>query len=397
MLSVDEAIERIKEAFAPLARERVALSAAANRVLAVDVIAGVDQPARAVSAMDGYAVRLADADRAGARLHVIGTAPAGHPFEGSVSAGQAVRIFTGGVVPKGADAILIQEHAETLGEAVLTTKSASPKHIRPAGLDFQKGALLKAAGRRLTARDLALLAASDIVAVEARRKPRIAFAATGDELSRPGAPRKDGGVVASSGYGLRAYIDAWGGEARDLGILPDNSEAIGALPSLAAGSDLIITLGGASVGDHDLVRSALEPKGFILDFWKIAMRPGKPLVFGRLGKTPFIGLPGNPVSTLVCTMLFVRPAIDAMLGLQEDRPLAAARTASALAANDARQDYLRARLFMRDGELWAEAFDVQDSSMLSAFAAADGLVVRAPHTQAAQPGERVFVLRLDDN
>jgi molybdopterin molybdotransferase len=364
-------------------------------VLAVDMVAAVDQPPLAVSAMDGYAVRLADATKAGVTLRVIGTAPAGHPFEGSVSAGQAVRIFTGSVVPKGADAILIQENAEALGGTVVITQPASPKHIRPAGLDFKKGALLGVAGRRLTARDLSLLAAADVSAVEVHRKPRVTFAATGDELSRPGEPRKAGGIVASSGYGLAAFVESWGGEARELGILPDNAEAIGALPSLAAGADLIITLGGASVGDHDLVRSALEPKGFVLDFWKIAMRPGKPLVFGRLDGTPFIGLPGNPVSALVCAILFVRPAIDAMLGLQEDRPLAAARTVGALTANDARQDYLRARFFMLNGELWAETFPVQDSSVLSAFAAADGLVVRAPHAAAAAPGERVSVLRLD--
>jgi molybdopterin molybdotransferase len=231
--------------------------------------------------------------------------------------------------------------------------------------------------------------------VDVCRKPRVAFAGTGDELSRPGEPRKPGGIVASSGYGLRALIESWGGEARDLGILPDNVDAIGALPSLAADADLIITMGGASVGDHDLVKSALAPKGFVLDFWKIAMRPGKPLIFGRLGATPFIGLPGNPVSTLVCAMLFVRPAIETMLGVREDRPLVAAKTVGALAANDSRQDYLRAHLLVRDGELWADAVALQDSSMLSALAKADGLIVRAPSAPGVQPGERVFVLKLD--
>ena len=395
MLSVDDAAARVKAAFAPLASERVSLSAAANRVLAVDVISGVDQPPYAVSAMDGYAVRLVDSHGPGANLRVIGAAPAGHPFEGVIGAGQAVRIFTGAVVPQGADAILIQEDAEVRGDAVATTKPASAKHIRAAGLDFRKGALLKSAGMQLTARDLALLAAADISAVDVRRRPRVAFAATGDELSRPGEARKAGGIVASSGYGLSALIETWGAEARDLGILPDRIEAIGTLPSLASGADLIVTLGGASVGDHDLVRTALQPKGFVLDFWKIAMRPGKPLVVGRLGATPFIGLPGNPVSTLVCAMVFVRPAIDAMLGLQAERPLDAARTAGGLAANDARQDYLRARLFRRDGQLWTEAFRVQDSSMLSALAAADCLILRRPNAPVAQAGDQVSVLRLD--
>jgi molybdopterin molybdotransferase len=190
-------------------------------------------------------------------------------------------------------------------------------------------------------------------------------------------------------------IAHWGGQPRDQGILPDQADAIGELPSLAAGADLIVTLGGASVGDHDLVRSALEPKGFVLDFWKIAMRPGKPLIFGRLGETPFVGLPGNPVSAFVCAMLFVRPAIAAMLGERGQRHPAFARTESALAANDSRQDYLRARLFTRDGELWTEAISVQDSSMMSALAAADCLIVRPPHALATQAGDRVPVLRFE--
>jgi molybdopterin molybdotransferase len=395
MLSVDEAVARVKAVFAPLESERVALSDAAHRVLAHDVIAPVDQPPYAVSAMDGYAVRLSDADTAGASLRVIGTAPAGHPFDSPLGAGEAVRIFTGSVVPQCADAILIQENAQAQGDVVVTTAPATPKHIRAAGLDFKKGAVLVPSGHHLTARDLSLIAAADCVSVDVYRKPRVAFAATGDELSRPGEPRKPGGIVASSGYGLKTLIEGWGGEPHDLGILADSAEAIGKLPSLAAGADVIVTMGGASVGDHDLVKSALAPKGFVLDFWKIAMRPGKPLVFGRLGATPLIGLPGNPVSTLVCAMLFVRPAIEAMLGLKGARPLVAARSASAIGANDARQDYLRAQLSTVDGELWADAFSLQDSSMMSALAAADGLIVRPPNAPAVETGGRVSVLLLD--
>jgi molybdopterin molybdotransferase len=395
MLSVDEAVARVEAAFKLLEGECVSLPEAAGRVLALDVRASVDQPPDPVSAMDGYAVRLVDANRVGATLRVIGSAPAGHPFNGRLGAGDAVRIFTGGVVPPGADAILIQENAQGNGDGITTTDPASPRHIRPAGLDFKKGSLLLAAGRPLTPRDLVLLAAADVSAVDVRRRPRVAFAATGDELSRPGEPRKAGGIVASSGYGLSAMIAAWGGEARDLGILPDRADAIGELPAVAAGADLVITLGGASVGDHDLVRSALEPKGFVLDFWKIAMRPGKPLIFGRLGATPFIGLPGNPVSALVCAILFVRPAISAMLGHKDWRQFVTARTSGALAASDSRQDYLRAKLSVRDGELWTDAMSIQDSSMMSALAAADCLIVRAPRAAAAQIGERVAVLRLD--
>jgi molybdopterin molybdotransferase len=395
MLSVEDAVARVRAAFAAVPCERVALSAAKNRVLAQAVTATIDQPPFAVSAMDGYAVRHADAAAPGKTLRVIGTAPAGHPFAGKVGAGEVVRIFTGGVIPDGADAILIQENATAEGDTISVTAPASSKHIRPAGLDFRKGSELAAAGRRLTARDLSLLASADLSAVDVRRRPRVCFAATGDELSRPSEPRKPGGIVASSGYGLSAFIEGWGGEPRDLGVIPDRADAIGELPSLAKDADLIVTLGGASVGEHDLIQSALAPKGFVLDFWKIAIRPGKPLIFGRIGAMPLIGLPGNPVSALVCALLFVKPAIEAMLGIVADTTHELARTTRELAANDARQDYLRATLSLRDGEWWADAFALQDSSMMSAFARADALIVRPPHAPAAPSGDRVPILRLD--
>ncbi len=397
MISVAEATARIASAFAPGKSETVAIGEAYGRVLAKDAIAALDQPPAPVSSMDGYAVRAADAASAHARLRVIGDAPAGHPFAGKVGAGEAVRIFTGGVVPEGADAIVIQEDADAGdGRVVLKVAAARGHHIRPAGLDFQRGAILAPAGRRLTARDLALLAAGDIANVDVRARPRIAFVATGDELSRPGEARKEGGIVASSGYGLSALIAKWGGQPHDLGILPDTVEALAELPARAAGADLIVTLGGASVGDHDLVQRALGPKGFVLDFWKIAMRPGKPLIFGRLDATPLLGLPGNPVSTLVCAILFLKPAIAAILGTPIDTPLRAARLARDLAANDTRQDYIRARVELRDGELWADPFAIQDSSMLSMLAAADGLILRAPHAPAAKTGDRIDLLLLDD-
>ncbi len=279
MIPVDEARTRITAALRPLARERIAIAGAASRVLAEDAIARLDQPPAPVSSMDGYAVRAADVAEAPATLRVVGTVPAGRPFAGKLGEGEAVRIFTGGVMPQGADSIVIQEDTESDGTSVVAKEIAQAgRHIRVAGLDFKSGDVLAMAGKRLTARDLSLLAAGDIAEATVWRKPRIAFAATGDELSRPGEPRKAGGVVASSGYGLSALIERWGGEPRDLGILPDTVEAVASLPQLAADADLIVTLGGASVGDHDLIQRALGPEGFALDFWKIAMRPGKPLI-----------------------------------------------------------------------------------------------------------------------
>jgi len=397
MISVDEVIQRVTAAFKPLESETVPLGAAFGRVLAEDAKARLDQPPFPVSAMDGYAVRMRDAASIPATLRVIGSAPAGHPYEGKVGESEAVRIFTGGVVPEGADAIVIQEDTSRDGDNVTIKQAAvAGKHIRNAGLDFVRGGVLASAGQRLRARDLALLAAGDLPSVSVRRRPRVAFAGTGDELSLPGTPRKPGGIVASSGYGLSAMVTTWGGEPVDLGVLPDNADALGALPERAKGADLIVTMGGASVGDHDLVRTALQPKGFVLDFWKIAMRPGKPLIFGRLGTTPFLGLPGNPVSSFVCALLFLKPAIATMLGETPKPRLRAARITKALPANDSRQDYLRASLTFRDGEWRTEPFAVQDSSMQSAFAAADCLIVRAPHASAATIGERVDVLPLED-
>jgi molybdopterin molybdotransferase len=396
MISVDEAVARIVAAFSPLPGERVAIGDAAGRVLAEDVPAQANQPPSAVSSMDGYAVRAADVPAAGATLRVIGSAPAGHPFAGTVAQGGAVRIFTGGVVPDGADSIVIQEDADADGDRVTFQEAArAGQHIRPAGLDFKTGETLVAKGRRLNARDLSLIAAGDVAQVTARRRPRVVFVATGDELSPPGSPRKPGGVVASSGYALAAMIERWGGEAVDLGILPDTSDAVASIADKAVDADLVVTLGGASVGDHDLVQKALGPRGFALDFWKIAMRPGKPLIFGKLGAVPLLGLPGNPVSTLVCALLFLRPAIAAMLGTRDDAALVTAKLSSELKENDARQDYVRAKIETKNGERFVLPFAVQDSSMLSVLARADALIIRAPRAPAARLGETVSLLLLE--
>ncbi|HEX2594118.1 MAG TPA: gephyrin-like molybdotransferase Glp [Rhizomicrobium sp.] len=395
MIPVAEATARITAAFKPLNAETVAIADAAGRVLAADAVARATQPPDDVSSMDGYAVRAEDAT-AGAVLNVIGTSPAGHPFEGVVGAGQTVRIFTGGVMPKGADAIVIQEDTAADGIRVMINETARKgRHIRLAGLDFKTGDAIAPKGRRLSARDVSLLAAADLANISVVRRPRVAIAATGDELSRPGDPRKPGGIVASSGYGLSAMIAQWGGEAIDLGILPDTMDAVASIAAKAKGADLIVTIGGASVGDHDLVQKALGPEGFTLDFWKIAMRPGKPLIFGRLGDTPLIGLPGNPVSTLVCALLFIKPAVAAMLGTDTTSATLTAKLARDLRENDIRQDYIRAQLAIRDGERWIDPFPVQDSSMQSTLARADALVIRVPRAPAARAGEPVAYLPLD--
>ena len=392
MISVAEATQRIVSAFAVVDSETVAVGDADGRVLAETVHARMTQPPAPMSSMDGYAVRAADTP---GTLKSVGSAPAGHPYLGSVNRGEAVRIFTGGVVPTGADAIVIQEDAEANGALVTMKVAAKPgKHIRAAGMDFREGDVLAPMGKRLTPRDLSLIAAGDVAKVVVSRKPLVAIAATGDELSAPGEKREAGGIVASSGYGLKAMIENWGGSVRDLGILPDRIEAIQGIAQHAAGADLVVTLGGASVGDHDLIQKALGSKGFALDFWKIAMRPGKPLIFGRLADIPLIGLPGNPVSALVCAILFVQPAIGALLGGNTAVATRAARLIGALTANDNRQDYLRAETFLKDGELWVRAFDVQDSSMLSALARSDALIVRPPLGPSVAEGARVEIIPL---
>jgi molybdopterin molybdotransferase len=395
MISVDAAVQRITGSFKPLASERVGVAAAAGRVLAEDVTAATDQPPAPMSAMDGYAVRARDA-HAGAELAIVGDAPAGRPYGKTVGTGEAVRIFTGGVVPDGADAVVIQEDTETKDARVIVKEAPRDgENVRARGLDFHAGDVLLPRGRRLSARDVALLAAADKPAVLVTKRPRVAIVATGDELSRPGEARKPGGIVASSTYALQAMVEAWGGDAVDVGILSDRPEAFAALPDATKDADLIVTLGGASVGDHDLVQSALQPHGFTLDFWKIAMRPGKPLIFGRLKTTPLIGLPGNPVSAMVCAMLFLKPTIAALLGMPYAPAIAKARLTAPLKANGKRQDYIRARVLRRDGVLVAEPFALQDSSMQKIFAAADGLIVRAVDAPAAQAGDEADVLLLD--
>jgi molybdopterin molybdotransferase len=398
MISVAEARERITAAFTPLASETIAVTQAVGRVLARDLTARRTQPPTAVSAMDGYAVRAADVAKVPVELALVGEAPAGGAYEGTVGAGEAVRIFTGGPVPAGADAIVIQEDTARDGDSVNGKESAPKgKHIREAGIDFCEGDVMITAGRRLTARDIGLAAAMNHPWVDVARKPRIALLATGDEVVRPGDPIGPNQIVSSNGPALAALINERGGIAIDLGIAPDDESSIRALAEGARGADALATMGGVSVGDRDLVRAVLGDAGLEVDFWRIAMKPGKPLMFGHMGVTPVIGLPGNPVSSLVCAILFLGPAIDRMLGATDSAlPLARARLASPLAANNFREDYIRAELSEDDdGTPIATPFAVQDSSMMSALARADCLVLRPPDAPAAKAGDWIEVITLD--
>ena len=397
MISIEDARARILAAFAPVGAETVALAEACGRISAAAVIARRTQPPADVSAMDGYAVRAEDA-RDGATLRVIGSAPAGHPFAGRIGAGETVRIFTGSILPEGADAVLLQEDAEAEGETVRVRESARPgRHIRRMGEDFARDEPIIAAGRRLSPRDIGLAAAANHPWLQVHRRPRVAVLATGDEIALPGEPIPQGGIVSSNAHALAAMLTSLGAVASVLPIAADDPDAIAQAADAARGFDLLLTTGGASVGAHDLVQAGLARRGFAVDFWKIAMRPGKPLMFGRLGEMPVLGLPGNPVAAFVCGLLFVRPAVLRLAGLAgAPLPMVTAETATSLAANDRRFDFLRARL--RDepgGRCVVEAFAVQDSAMQAVLARADALILRPPFAPALAAGAAVEIIRFD--
>ena len=396
MLAVEEALARIVGGLAPLPPEWVHLAAAHGRVLASDLVAARDQPPHAVSAMDGYAVRAADLADGRATLQLVGSAPAGEAVQRAIGPGETVRIFTGGLLPPGADAVAIQENATAEGERITLEGRVEPgAYVRPAGLDFRCGEVALAAGSRLTARDVGLAAALNHAWLPVRRRPRVALLATGDELVMPGQPLAPHQIVSSNSAALAAMVTLWGGEPHDLGIVADRPDDLAAVAPQLAGYDLVVTAGGASVGERDLVRGVLGEHGFDLDFWQIAMRPGKPLMFGRIRGVPMLGLPGNPVSAGVCAILFVRAAIRAMLGADPSLPEIAAVAAVPLAANDRRQDYLRGHgRWREDGRLEVRPAPRQDSSMLAVLARATCLIRRPPHAPAIAAGGTVPVLLL---
>lgn len=390
MISVAEALDRLFALAVPPGTEDVALTAAAGRVLAADAVARRDQPPFAASAMDGYAVAAADA-RPGAVLRVTGESAAGRGWAGGLAAGEAIRIFTGAPVPQGTGMVVLQEDVTRDGDRItLGNRLGEGTNIRPAGGDFASGMRL-AAPRRLRPADIALLAAMNVARVTVARAPDVAIIATGDELVPPGGDPGPDQIIASNAYGLHALLRAEGARPRLLPIAADRMESLAQAFALAGDADLILTIGGASVGDHDLVADAARAAGMEMAFHKVAMRPGKPLMAGGMGARRLLGLPGNPVSAMICGTVFLAPLIRAMQGLPA-RPMAreAMPLAAALGPNGPREHYLRAAI----GPDGVTPLPRQDSSLLTVLAGADALIVQPPLDPGRPEGAPVDVIRL---
>ena len=347
--------------------------------------------------MDGYAVRAEDVPAAPTTLTLVGEAPAGGSYDHALKPGEAVRIFTGGPLPMGADSIVIQEDTEAEGDKITILEAPTlGRHIRKAGLDFSAGDTPFAPGRTLTTRDVALAAAMNLPWLSVHRKPRVAILSTGDELVMPGEPVGRNQIVSSSGIAVAALVRAWGGDPTLFDIARDDAALIQDRIAAGAQHDILITLGGASVGDHDLVQDALKAQGFAMDFWRIAMRPGKPLMFAAKDRARVLGLPGNPVSTMVCSLLFLKPAMERMTGQAGDLPATVpARLAVDVKQNDQREDYVRSLATRQpDGSLIVEPHKIQDSSMLSVLAWCNALMIRPPHDPAKKAGDTVQIVDL---
>ena len=394
MISVDEALAAIRSAVVAGEREQAPIENAVGRVLADDVLAAIDQPPHDASAMDGYAVRRADI-RPGVSLRVVGESAAGAPYDGEFGPGQAVRIFTGGVVPRGADQIVIQENVSRRDDQITVNETSDARHIRPRGIDFRRGDRIAAAGDVVTPIRAALIAASNVAAVSVRRRPVVAYFDNGDELAEPGADLRPGEVVASNRHALAGLIEAWGGAPQYVGRARDEAASVEEAFGRAKKCDIVLTVGGASVGDRDCVRAAFAAAGGELAFSKIAVKPGKPTWFGRLSGRPALGLPGNPASAIVCAVLFLRPLLAAALGAPTPQPVSA-RLATPLKEGGGREEYIRASLSLRDGALVAAAFPKQDSSLLTPLAAAGCLIRRAADASPATAGDLVDCVPIRD-
>ncbi|MFI0849618.1 gephyrin-like molybdotransferase Glp [Mesorhizobium sp. IMUNJ 23232] len=398
LLPVADALRLLLDGAMPLASERVALHEAAGRVLAGPLMALRTQPPFDASAMDGYAVRVADVAKVPVRLDVIGVSAAGRGYRGELAQGQAVRILTGAPMPEGADTIVIQENTRPLGSNAIEVFEtvAAGRHIRRRGLDFSEGEKLLDQSRVLGAAALSLAASANHAVLDVVVRPLVAIIATGDELLPPGSELGPDQIISSNAYGVAAIAAAAGARVLDLGIVGDDRDATAARLAEAtqAGADVVVTLGGASVGDHDLVHEVLGWQGVKLDFWKIAMRPGKPLMFGRRGKTRFIGMPGNPVASLVCSHLFLKPLVAQLGAHKGEHDIRPAVLGAAMPANDLRQDYVRAKIDIVNGQLTATPFGIQDSSMLRILADSGGLIIREPFAPAAETGASCMVLML---
>jgi molybdopterin molybdotransferase len=398
LMPVAEALQRVLADASALPAEDVPLNAALRRVLTHDLTARRTQPPDAVSAMDGYAVRSTDVAQAPVALKLIGEVAAGHPFDSEVKAGQVARIFTGGVMPAGSDTVVFQELTIREGDTVTFQKpTAQGRNVRAQGIDFAQGQILLAKGRRLTGRDLMLAAAMNYPAVSVHRRPKVAVLGTGDELVAPGTTPATGEIVYSNGFALIAMAESEGAEVNDLGIAKDRIEDIAAAVRRARswGADVLVTSGGASVGEHDLVQRALRAEGLDLSFWRVALRPGRPMMHGRLGGMQVLGVPGNPVSSYVCAFLFLVPLLRRLSGRGDAEPASEpARLGCDLPENDERADYLRATLTPSPDGLVATPLPAQDSSLMAPLAKADCLLIREPHAPAAAAGSRCVILKL---
>jgi molybdopterin molybdotransferase len=398
LMPVAEALQHVLVDAKPLPAEVVSLEEALGRVLTEDVVALRTQPPAAVSAMDGYAVRAGDIAQAPVVLKVIGEVAAGHPFMGKVGPGEAARIFTGGIMPEGSDTVVIQELTTPDANGVAIRKpTAAGRNVRAEAIDFAQHQILLRKGRRLSARDLMLAAAMNHARLSVHRKPTVAILGTGDELVLPGGTPRLGEIVYSNGFALAALASGNGADVHDLGIARDRIDDIAAAVRRARqfGADILVTSGGASVGEHDLVQRALAAEGLELSFWRVALRPGRPMLHGRLGAMQVLGVPGNPVSAYVCAFLFLAPLIRKLAGRSDivDLPLSA-RLGRDLPANDERADYMRATLEHTQNGLVATPLPAQDSSLMAPLAKADCLLIREPHAPAAAAGSECVILKL---